>query len=58
MSIQGIVAGIKEANNISGNRSYGNCQYREADPRMEIWKLEAEYLARKAKEKNDPTTTT
>lgn len=57
MNIHGMIAGIKEANNISGNRSYGESVYREPDPRMAIWKLEAEYLARKAKENNDPTTT-
>lgn len=53
MSIQGIVANIKEANSISGNRSYGDCQYREEDPRMAMWRLEAEYIVRKAKEEQD-----
>jgi hypothetical protein len=53
MSIQGIVADIREANSISGNRSYGDYQYREEDPRMAIWRLEAEYIVRKAKEEQD-----
>ena len=57
MSIHGIVADIKEANSISGNRSYGDCQYREEDPRMAIWKLEAEYIVKQRKEQNDTTTT-
>lgn len=57
MSIQGIVADIKEANSISGNRSYGDCQYREEDPRMAIWRLEAEYIVKQRKEQNDTTTT-
>lgn len=57
MSIQGIVANIKEANSISGNRSYGNCEYKEADPRMAIWLLEAEYIVKQRKEQNDTTTT-
>ena len=57
MSIQGIVSDIKEANSISGNRSYGDCQYREEDPRMAIWKLEAEYIVKQRKEQNDTTTT-
>ena len=53
MSIQGIVADIKEANSISGTRSYGDCEYREEDPRMAMWRLEAEYIVRKAKEEQD-----
>ena len=57
MSIQGIVSDIKEANSISGNRSYGDCQYREEDPRMAIWQLEAEYIVKQRKEQNDTTTT-
>ena len=57
MSIQGIVADIKEANSISGNSSYGDCQYREEDPRMAIWQLEAEYIVKQRKEQNDITTT-
>ena len=57
MSIHGIVADIKEANSISGNRSYGDCQYREEDPRMAMWRLEAEYIVKQRKEQNDITTT-
>ena len=53
MSIQGIVADIKEANSISGTRAYGDCEYREEDPRMAMWRLEAEYIVRKAKEEQD-----
>ena len=53
MSIQGIVADIKEANSISGTRAYGDCEYREEDPRMAIWKLEAEWIVKQAKEKQD-----
>ena len=58
MSIQGIVANIKEANTISGNRSYGDVVYREEDPRMAIWRLEAEYIVRKAKQEQDANQTT
>jgi hypothetical protein len=53
MSIQGIVADIKEANSISGTRAYGDCEYREEDPRMAMWRLEADYIVRKAKEEQD-----
>jgi hypothetical protein len=53
MSIQGIVANIKEANSISGTRAYGDCEYREEDPRMAMWRLEADYIVRKAKEEQD-----
>jgi hypothetical protein len=53
MSIHGIVADIKEANSISGNRSYGDVVYREEDPRMAMWRLEADYIVRKAKEEQD-----
>lgn len=58
MSIQGIVANIKEANTISGTRSYGDVVYREEDPRMAIWRLEAEYIVRKAKQEQDANQTT
>ena len=58
MSIQAIVANIKEANTISGNRSYGDVVYREEDPRMAIWRLEAEYIVRKAKQEQDANQTT
>ena len=58
MSIQGIVANIKEANTISGNLSYGDVVYREEDPRMAIWRLEAEYIVRKAKQEQDANHTT
>ena len=58
MSIQGIVANIKEANTISGNRSYSDVVYREEDPRMAIWRLEAEYIVRKAKQEQDANQTT
>lgn len=58
MSIQGIVANIKEANTISGNRSYNDVVYREEDPRMAIWRLEAEYIVRKAKQEQDANQTT
>lgn len=57
MSIQGIVANIKEANSISGVRAYGDYEYREEDPRMAIWRLEAEYIVKQRKEQNDITTT-
>ncbi len=53
MSIQGIVADIKEANSISGTRAYGDCEYREEDPRMAMWRLEADYIVRKAEEEQD-----
>lgn len=53
MSIHGIVADIKEANSISRNRSYGDVVYREEDPRMAMWRLEADYIVRKAKEEQD-----
>ena len=58
MSIQGIVANIKEANTISVNRSYSDVVYREEDPRMAIWRLEAEYTVRKATEEQDADKTT
>jgi hypothetical protein len=58
MSIQGIVANIKEANTISCNRSYSDVVYREEDPRMAIWRLEAEYIVRKAKQEQDANQTT
>jgi hypothetical protein len=58
MSIQGIVANIKEANTISGTRSYSDVVYREEDPRMAIWRLEAEYIVRKAKQEQDANQTT
>ena len=40
MSIQGKLARVIEANRISGVKAYGDVEYREVDPRMEMWKLE------------------
>ena len=48
-----LVGRITEANRISKTRSYGDCEYREEDPRMSIWKLEAEWIVKQAKEKQD-----
>ena len=48
-----LVGRIIEANRISGNRAYGDCEYKEEDPRMAIWKLEAEWIVKQAKEKQD-----
>jgi hypothetical protein len=48
-----LVGRIAEANRISGTRSYGDCEYREEDPRMAIWKLEAAWIVKQAKEKQD-----
>jgi len=48
-----LVGRITEANRISGTRLYGDCEYKEADPRMAIWRLEAEYIVKQAKEKQD-----
>jgi hypothetical protein len=48
-----LVGRITEANRISGTRAYGDCEYREEDPRMAIWKLEAEWIVKQAKEKQD-----
>ena len=56
--IHTIIANIKEANTISSNRSYGDCEYREEDPRMAIWRIEAAYIVKQRKEQNDTPTTT
>ena len=53
-----LVGRITEANRISGTRSYGDCEYKEEDPRMAIWRLEAEYIVRKAKKEQDANQTT
>jgi hypothetical protein len=53
-----LVGRITEANRISGTRAYGDCEYKEEDPRMAIWRLEAEYIVRKAKEEQDANKTT
>ena len=48
-----LVGRITEANRISGIRAYGDCEYKEEDPRMAIWRLEAEYIVKQAKDKQD-----
>ena len=48
-----LVGRIAEANRISGTRAYVDCEYKEEDPRMVIWRLEAEYIVKQAKEKQD-----
>jgi len=48
-----LVGRITEANRISGTRAYGDCEYREEDPRMAIWKLEAAWIVKQQKEKQD-----
>jgi hypothetical protein len=53
-----LVGRITEANRISGTRAYGDCEYKEEDPRMAIWRLEAEYIVRKAKQEQDANQTT
>lgn len=53
MSVRGTVARVVEANRISGTKAYGEGEYREADPRMEMWRLEAEWLAKQAKQKKE-----
>lgn len=57
MNIHTKLARVIEANRISGTRAYGDCEYREEDPRMAIWRLEAEYIVKQRKEQNDITTT-
>ena len=52
-----LVGRITEANRISGTRAYGDCEYKEEDPRMAIWRLEAEYIVRKAKQEQDADKT-
>lgn len=53
MNIHTKLARVIEANRISGVRSYGDYEYREEDPRMAMWRLEAEYIVRNAKEEQD-----
>lgn len=53
MKPSALVGRITEANRISGNRAYVDCEYKEEDPRMAIWKLEAEWIVKQAKEKQD-----
>ena len=48
-----LVGRITEANRISGTRASGDCEYKEEDPRMAIWRLEAEYIVKQQKEKQD-----
>ena len=48
-----LVGRITEANRISGTRAYGDCEYKEADPRTAMWKLEAEWIVKQKKEKQD-----
>lgn len=55
MSIQGKLARVIEANWISGVKAYGDVEYREEDPRMKMWILEAEWLAKQAKQKKEET---
>jgi len=57
MNIHTKLARVIEANRISGIRAYGDCEYREEDPRMAMWRLEAEYTVRKAKEEQDANKT-
>jgi hypothetical protein len=49
MSIQGKLARVIEANRISGTKAYGEVEYREEDPRMEMWRLEAQWLTEQRK---------
>ena len=53
MNIHTKLARVIEANRISGVSAYGDYEYREEDPRMAMWRLEAEYIVRKAKEEQD-----
>ena len=53
MNIHTKLARVIEANRISGVRAYGDYEYREEDPRMAMWRLEADYIVRKAKEEQD-----
>jgi hypothetical protein len=53
MNIHTKLARVIEANRISGVRAYGDYEYREEDPRMAMWRLEAEYIVKKAKEEQD-----
>ena len=53
MSIQGKLARVIEANRISGVKAYGDVEYREVDPRMEMWKLEAQWLTEQRKKQKE-----
>jgi hypothetical protein len=53
MSIQGKLARVIEANRISGVKAYGDVEYREVDPRMEMWKLEAIWLTEQRKKQKE-----
>jgi hypothetical protein len=53
MNIHTKLARVIEANRISGVRAYGDYEYKEEDPRMAMWRLEAEYIVRNAKEEQD-----
>lgn len=53
MSIQGKLARVLEANRISGVKAYGDVEYREVDPRMEMWKLEAIWLTEQRKKQKE-----
>ena len=53
MSIQGKLARVIEANRISGVKAYGDVEYREVDPRMEMWKLEAIWLIEQRKKQKE-----
>ena len=53
MSIQGKLAKVIEANRISGVKAYGDVEYREVDPRMEMWKLEAIWLTEQRKKQKE-----
>ena len=53
MSIQGKLARVIEANRISGVKAYGDVEYREEDPRMKMWILEAIWLTEQRKKQKE-----
>lgn len=53
MSIRGTLAGVIEANRISGVKAYGDVEYREEDPRMKMWILEAQWLTEQRKKQKE-----
>jgi len=53
MSIQGKLARVIEANRISGVKAYGEYEYREEDPRMKMWILEAQWLTEQRKKQKE-----
>lgn len=53
MSIQGKLARVIEANRIGGVKAYGEYEYREEDPRMKMWILEAQWETEQRKKQKE-----